>query len=83
VLQPSFFDRSLKTLFRRVPPALFRLLGVQVDPAQVQAGDVSVNLAEFRADQVFVVGGTDDPERWALHIEYHLQPARGSFVGGS
>jgi predicted transposase YdaD len=70
----NVLDRSLKALIRTVPPAFFRLAGAEVDPAAIQPGDVSINLPEFRTDQVFLVGAADDPERWALHIEYQLQP---------
>ena len=28
---------------------------------------------EYRADQVFLIGPDDDPDRWALHLEYQLQ----------
>jgi predicted transposase YdaD len=71
---PNLIDRSLKVLIRRVAPAFFRLAGVSVDPATISPGDVSVNLPEHRADQVFLVGDTTDPSRWALHLEYQLQP---------
>jgi hypothetical protein len=36
--------------------------------------DVSVNLPEFRADQVLIIGPADDPGRWAIHLEYQLEP---------
>jgi predicted transposase YdaD len=70
----SIIDRSVKILIRRVPPAFFRLLGLVIDPDAIRPGDVSVNLPEFRADQLFIVGAEDDPARWALHLEYQLQP---------
>src|SRR5438552_1462284 len=71
---PNIIDRSVKALIRRVPSAFFRLAEVDVDPAAVRPGDVAVNLPEFRADQVFTVGSEDDPRRWAIHLEYQLQP---------
>lgn len=71
---PGLIDRSVKALMRRVPPAFFRLAGADVDPGTIQIGDVSINLPEFRADQVFLVGEVSDPERWAAHLEYQLQP---------
>src|SRR5438034_11694565 len=83
----SIIDRSVKVLIRRVPPAFFRLLGLVVDPGAIRPGDVSVNLPEFRADQLFIVGAEDDPARWALHLEYQLQPdarvIRGWFLQGA
>jgi hypothetical protein len=64
----------MKALIRRVPAAFCRLAGLQVNSRLIHAEDVSVNLPEFRADQVFLVGPEGDPRRWALHIEYQLQP---------
>jgi hypothetical protein len=72
----QLIDRSLKLLFRRVSPALFRLARLSVDPAAIRLADVSVNLPEHRADQLFLTGADDDPRRWALHLEYQLQPDR-------
>jgi predicted transposase YdaD len=74
VRRSTALDRSLKTLIRRAPGAFFRLAGITPDPRVVRPGDVSVNVAEFRADQVFIVGEEGDPKRWALHLEYQLQP---------
>jgi len=70
----SLIDASLKTLIRSVFPAFLRLIGVQAGSEQVRLGDVSVNLPEFRADQLFMIGEEDDASRWALHIEYQLEP---------
>ncbi|HTE21192.1 MAG TPA: hypothetical protein VK689_22735 [Armatimonadota bacterium] len=81
---PTDIDRSLKALVRRVTPVFFRLVGVEVDPRVVRLSNISVNLPEFRADQVFVVGEEGDPGRWAMHLEYQLQPdarvVRGWFL---
>jgi hypothetical protein len=69
----QFIDRSVKALCRRVPWALLQLLGV--DPAvELAWEDVSINLPEFRADQVLILGAPEDPNRWAIHFEYQLQP---------
>jgi protein involved in polysaccharide export with SLBB domain len=65
----SLIDRAIKTLIRTVPPALFRLAQVEVGESPVVPADTAVNLPEFRADQVFVVGEAGDPGRWALHLE--------------
>jgi hypothetical protein len=68
------FDRSLKVLIRRVFPTLLRLAGVEVDPALVHPDDTAINLPEHTADHLFRIGADDDPARWALHLEYQLQP---------
>jgi hypothetical protein len=77
----QLIDRSLKLLFRRVSPALFRLARLPVDPAAVRLADVAVNLPEHRADQLFLIGADDDPARWGLHLEYQLQPDRRALRG--
>jgi predicted transposase YdaD len=71
---PSLIDRTLKALIRRVPAAFFRLVGAVVDPAAISPEDVTVILPEYRADHVLKVGGEDDPGRWALHVEFQLEP---------
>jgi hypothetical protein len=71
---PNPFDRSLKVLIRRVLPTLLRLAGIEVDPAQVHPEDTAINLPEHNADHVFRIGDEGDPTRWALHLEYQLQP---------
>src|SRR5438105_2582141 len=72
----TVIDRSLKALARRAAPAFLRLFGVPVEPSTLRREDVSVNLPEFRADQVLLVGAEDDPERWAMHLEFQLDPDR-------
>jgi predicted transposase YdaD len=72
--EPTLLDRSLKALVRRVPAAAFRLCGAEVDPARTRTEDVTVNLPEFRADQVLVVTHERGRTRSALHLEYQLQP---------
>jgi predicted transposase YdaD len=71
---PAPMDRLVKSLFRAFPDLLFRILQVPVEPDAVRAGDVNVNLPEFRADQVLFVGADADPARWALHVEFQIQP---------
>lgn len=71
---PSIIDRSIKALARRAPATFLQLAGVAVKPEEIRVTDVEVNLPEFRADQVFLVGAEDDPARWAAHLEYQLQP---------
>jgi predicted transposase YdaD len=84
VTQINIIDRSVKVLIRRVPPAFFRLAGIETGDRPVRLTDVSVNLPEYRADQVFLVGEEGDPGRWALHLEYQIEPdprvVRGWFL---
>jgi predicted transposase YdaD len=58
---------------RQVPQAFVRLLGIEPD-REVRSCDVSVNVPEHRADQVLLIAGEGDADRWALHIEFQLQP---------
>lgn len=75
ILPPhALIDRSVKALIRRVPGAFFRLAGVDIDPGAVRFEDVALNLPEFRADHVLVVGAEDNSSRWAIHLEYQLEP---------
>lgn len=69
----QFIDRSVKALCRRVPQALLQLLGVNPF-VELAWEDVNINLPEHRADQVLILGGPDDPRRWAIHLEYQLEP---------
>jgi hypothetical protein len=71
---PALIDRSVKALIRAVPEALFRLAGVEVDRGAVHFEDIALNLPELRADHVLLHGAENDPARWALHVEYQLQP---------
>lgn len=71
---PSLFDRSIKVLLRRAYPAFLRLAGFAVDPARVRPEDVTINLPEHRADQVFLVGEEGDADRGGLHLECQMQP---------
>src|SRR3954447_24941314 len=68
------FDRSLKVLIRRALPTLLRLAGMEIDPALIRPDDTAINLPEHNADHLFHIGAADDPARWALHLEYQLQP---------
>jgi Domain of unknown function (DUF4351) len=77
----SLIDRSLKALARRAAPAFLRLAGVDAPPAAIRWEDVTVNLPEFRADQVLIVGADEDPGRWALHLEFQLEPDRRVMPG--
>src|SRR5688572_18563244 len=72
----TLIDRSLKALARRAAPAFLRLAGQSVDPSALRWEDVTINLPEFRADQVLLVGAEDDPGRWAMHLEFQLEPDR-------
>ena len=75
LLPPGIIDRSVKALFREVPEAFFRLAGVEVDPGAVRFEDITLHLPELRADHVLLVGGEEDSSRYAIHLEYQLQPA--------
>lgn len=70
----TLFDRSLKVRIRHAAPTLFRLAGVTADPLVIQPTDTAINISEFRADQVFLVRDAEDPLRWAIHIEYQMEP---------
>lgn len=72
-------DRSVKALAQRLPAGFFRLIGLEYDPARVRTEEVSVNLPEHRADGVFLIEEGD--RRWALHLEYQLQPDRRVLPG--
>jgi flagellar biosynthesis/type III secretory pathway protein FliH len=74
-------DRSLKVLMRQVMPAFLRLVGVEADPATVRLTDVSVNLPEHRADQVFLIGAEEAPDRFGMHVEFQTQPDRRTLRG--
>lgn len=67
-------DTTIKPLFRGHPQALFRLVGLQVDPAAVRFEDTAINLAELRADQVFVYHDAANRRDCALYVEYQLEP---------
>lgn len=70
----DLLDRSLKVLFRLAAPAFLRLAGLSVDPSRIRIGDVTINLAEHRADGFVFVGDEGDPKRWAAHVEFQSQP---------
>jgi predicted transposase YdaD len=64
----------LKVLSRRALPALLRLIGAEADPAKVRFENVAINLPEYNADDVLVLGDADAPIPGALLVEYQLQP---------
>ena len=72
----AIFDRSLKALIREFPSAFFQLAGIDVSGLRVRPTDASVNLPEFRADNVFVVEGRRAEDRFGIQVEYQLQPNR-------
>src|SRR5262249_21334695 len=74
VSPPSPIDRAVKALIRRVPAPFFPPVGASVDPAALAAQEVTVLLPEYRADHVLKVGVEDDPDRWALHVEFQMEP---------
>lgn len=71
---PAAIDRSLKALIREFPVAFFRLAGVKVEGTRIHTADVSVNLPEFRADDVLVVQDEGGASRFAVQLEYQLEP---------
>jgi predicted transposase YdaD len=71
---PNPVDASIKVLLRRHPGALFRLSGLSVELHVAGLEDTSINLAEQRADHVFIIGEPDDPARKGLYLEYQLRP---------
>ena len=67
-------DASMKALLRSYPGALFRLAGHPIDPDCVRMEDTAINLAELRADHVYVVADAEGQELGAVYVEYQLQP---------
>ncbi len=67
-------DESMKALLRSHPGALFRLARHPIDPARVRMEDTAINIPEMRADQVYIVSGSDGNDVGAIYIEYQLQP---------
>jgi predicted transposase YdaD len=74
--QPSLFDRSIKFLARHAPAAFLKLAGAELRDEPFRWEDTSVNLPEFRADQLLAVGGPGAGIQRAFHFEYQLRPAR-------
>jgi hypothetical protein len=77
----DLIDRSLKVLTRHAAHAFCRLAGVAVAPHQIRFEDSAVNLAEFRADQILLLGEEGDPGRWGWHLEFQIEPD-ARVVGG-
>jgi predicted transposase YdaD len=73
---PHPLDRSLKALIRRVPTAFLRLAGIEANPNVVRIEDVTINLPEFRADQVLIIGPQEADGTKAVHFEFQMQPDR-------
>jgi hypothetical protein len=69
---PNLIDRSVKRLFRDQPHAALRLVGVNA--ATVRFEDSNLNFPELRADHVFLVEEDNDPNPYAIVLEYQLQP---------
>jgi hypothetical protein len=74
LIPPALIDRSVKAMIRSVPDAFCRLARVDADPHAIRFEDVALNLAEFRADHVLIIGTQEDPSCWAMHLEYQLEP---------
>ena len=70
----ALLDRCLKVLTRRAYPAVFRLLGAEVDPARVRFENVALNLPEHQADDLLVVDTPHRRDRWALMLERQTRP---------
>jgi predicted transposase YdaD len=73
-------DRSLKVLLRHAAPAFLRLLSMEERRAP-EFADVAINLPEHRVDNVLRFGRRDEPDRWALLLEWQLRPDRRSLRG--
>ncbi|MGV3722521.1 MAG: hypothetical protein ACO1SX_16565 [Actinomycetota bacterium] len=73
---PNLVDLSLKALARRVPAAMFRLLGFDVAPGAIRIVDPTVIVKELEADHVFVHESDADQEAWGLYLEYQQEPDR-------
>jgi hypothetical protein len=70
----DLIDRSLKVLTRHAAHAFCRLAEIAVEPSQIRFEDTAVSLAEYRADNVLILGEEGDPGRWGWHLEYQLEP---------
>ena len=69
----SVLDRAAKRLFGEAPRAALLLAGARLpEGVTIRREDVSINIAEHRADQVFVPDVPGSP--WAIHMEYVTQP---------
>lgn len=77
-LDPVVVDIALKVLARATPAAFFRLAGIEVDPARIRHEDVTVAVAERRADHVFLVTDVHGTPEWGLCLESQMQPQRRS-----
>lgn len=67
-------DESMKALLRSHPDALFRLARLPVEPHRIRLEDTAINVAEQRADHVFVVEAAEGQTDGAVYVEYQLQP---------
>lgn len=74
--EPSLVDLCIKILARCSPGVFFRIARLEVSPGAIRTGDVTVAVAEFRADHVYIVEGGNGAPEWALHLEVQLQPDR-------
>jgi predicted transposase YdaD len=73
---PNLVDLSLKALARRVPEAIFRLIGETPRPEQIRIIDPTVIVKELEADHVFVHEAEGEEPAWGLYLEYQQQPDR-------
>ncbi|MDQ2733033.1 MAG: DUF4351 domain-containing protein [Armatimonadota bacterium] len=78
---PTLIDRSVKILIRDHPDAMSRLLNLNISPEHIRTDDVSVNVPEFRSDQLFVIEGAGDPPKWGLQGECQLEPDKRAVQG--
>lgn len=75
-LDPAVVDIALKVLARAAPTAFFRLADIEVDPSRIRHLDVTVAVAERRADHVFLVTDAEGTPEWGLYLEGQMQPQR-------
>lgn len=71
---PHPIDASVKALLRRVPEVMVRLAGIEPVPERIRFEDTAINLPEYRADHVLILGAAGDEDRGALHFEHQLRP---------
>jgi hypothetical protein len=66
-------DRAVKRVFGDAPLAALMLAGATLpEGVAVRREDVTINIAEHRADHLFVPNLIHNP--WALHMEYVARP---------
>ena len=73
-LRHKHHDKFGKNLLRFFPQATLGALGLRFGRKPIRFEDVAINVPEHAADGVIIVGAADDPERYALLVEYETRP---------